>query len=648
MERIQMIGLEKSFGIDQIFSNVSFEIKQGERIGLVGPNGAGKSTLMKCILGLEELDKGQVVKNGTVKIGYLQQDVNLGDSSLEEEIQSAWADIHHLERQLEELTSYMACHEPSQEELQRLDYLQNRLEWLGGYEYELKTKRIIKGLGFSDSDLRKSANEFSGGQKTRINLAKALVRSPDFLFLDEPTNHLDMDMLEWLENYLSSYKGGILVISHDRYFLDHIVTSVVELEQCKINVFKGNYTKYINQRAHAMKAMAAAYEKQQEYIKKTEAYIDKYRAGIKSKMARGRQSQLNRLERIEAPVITEQIAFTFPKPSMSADKVLILDDVTVGYDRQQPIASGLSTVIRRGETVALIGPNGAGKSTLVKTIMGDIAPIDGTITVGNRVEVGYFSQEHETLHPQWQVIDEVKSYFDGSEEKARHVLGRFLFRGDDVFKRIKELSGGEQARVALLKIFLEGNNFLILDEPTNHLDIGTREVVEKALQDFEGTCFVISHDRYFLDQITTRTLGLKDGHITEYIGNYSYYKEKIKEQEFLSQQHKEGIIQNTNDDKVGENTISTRKKLEDSDDTSIIDTHILKPTNSYMAEKKIGEVEMNIARAEATIKMYETQLMDPALQSDIGELERVACELEMEKKELDHLYEVWETLMGGE
>lgn len=648
MERIQMIGLEKSFGIDQIFSNVSFEIKQGERIGLVGPNGAGKSTLMKCILGLEELDKGQVVKNGTVKIGYLQQDVNLGDSSLEEEIQSAWADIHYLERQLEELTSYMACHEPSQEELQRLDYLQNRLEWLGGYEYELKTKRIIKGLGFSDSDLRKSANEFSGGQKTRINLAKALVRSPDFLFLDEPTNHLDMDMLEWLENYLSSYKGGILVISHDRYFLDHIVTSVVELEQCKINVFKGNYTKYINQRAHAMKAMAAAYEKQQEYIKKTEAYIDKYRAGIKSKMARGRQSQLNRLERIEAPVITEQIAFTFPKPSMSADKVLILDDVTVGYDRQQPIASGLSTVVRRGETVALIGPNGAGKSTLVKTIMGDIAPIDGTITVGNRVEVGYFFQEHETLHPQWQVIDEVKSYFDGSEEKARHVLGRFLFRGDDVFKRIKDLSGGEQARVALLKIFLEGNNFLILDEPTNHLDIGTREVVEKALQDFEGTCFVISHDRYFLDQITTRTLALKDGHITEYIGNYSYYKEKIKEQEFLSQQNKEGIIQNTNDDKVGESTISTRKKLEDSDDTSIMDTHILKPTNSYMAEKKIGEVEMNIARAEATIKMYETQLMDPALQSDIGELERVACELEMEKKELDHLYEVWETLMGGE
>lgn len=647
MERIQMIGLEKSFGIDQIFSNVSFEIKQGERIGLVGPNGAGKSTLMKCILGLEELDKGQVVKNGTVKIGYLQQDVNLGDSSLEKEIQSAWADIHHLEHQLEELTSYMACHEPNQEELQRLDYLQNRLEWLGGYEYELKTKRIIKGLGFSDSDLRKSANEFSGGQKTRINLAKALVRSPDFLFLDEPTNHLDMDMLEWLENYLSSYKGGILVISHDRYFLDHIVTSVVELEQCKINVFKGNYTKYISQRAHAMKAMAAAYEKQQEYIKKMEAYIDKYRAGIKSKMARGRQSQLNRLERIEAPVTTEQITFTFPKPSMSADKVLILDDVTVGYDRQQPIASGLSTVIRRGETVALIGPNGAGKSTLVKTIMGDIAPIDGTITVGNRVEVGYFSQEHETLHPQWQVIDEVKSYFDGSEEKARHVLGRFLFRGDDVFKCIKDLSGGEQARVALLKIFLEGNNFLILDEPTNHLDIGTREVVEKALQDFEGTCFVISHDRYFLDQITTRTLALKDGHITEYIGNYSYYKEKIKEQEFLSQQQKEGIIQNTNDDKVGETTAFARKKMQDSDDTSIMDTHILKPTNSYMAEKKLGEVEMNIARAEATIKMYETQLMDPALQSDIGELERVARELEMEKKELDHLYEVWETLMGG-
>ncbi|MDY5408405.1 ABC-F family ATP-binding cassette domain-containing protein [Veillonella caviae] len=631
MERIRVIGLGKSFGVRQVFSNVSFEIKEGDRIALVGPNGAGKSTLLKCILGYEELDEGQVVTSPVASIGYLQQDVNLGDDSLAVEIEKAWADVHALEDKLAELTTYLENHEASEGDLQRLDYLQNRLEWLGGYDYEQKTKRIVYGLGFTDEDLDKPASDFSGGQKTRINLAKALVRSPDFLFLDEPTNHLDMDMLEWLEGYLSSYPGGILIVSHDRYFLDRIVTGVVELDHHKAITYKGNYSRYIAQRDERLKSELAAYEKQQEYIKKTEEYIDKYRAGIKSKMARGRQSQLNRLERLEAPEIRDTLQFSFPPAAMSADKVLVLDHVSIGYSSDRPIIDDVSTVVRRGESVALIGANGAGKSTLVKTIVGELFPVDGYIDIGNRVQVGYFSQEHEELHNQWQVVDEIKHDFNFSEEKARNVLGSFLFRGDDVFKLVGDLSGGERARLALLKLFLQGNNFLILDEPTNHLDIPTREIVEQALREFGGTCFIISHDRYFLDQVSTRTLVLEDKSLTEYLGNYSYYKEKLKEREDLAALHEITIVQE-------KEVSSGQQKQELSRDEP------KKKTNTYMVEKQLNEVESEIARLEATMKMYEVQLSNPVVQQDAEEMTSLSVQLETTESDLQVLYEKWESL----
>ena len=631
MERIRMIGLGKSFGVRQVFSNVSFEIKEGDRIALVGPNGAGKSTLLKCILGIEELDEGQVVMSPVASIGYLQQDVNLGDASLAEEIEKAWEDVHALENKLQELTTYLETHEASESDLQRLDYLQNRLEWLGGYDYEQKTKRIVYGLGFTDEDLYKPANAFSGGQKTRINLAKALVRRPDFLFLDEPTNHLDMEMLEWLEGYLSSYRGGILIVSHDRYFMDRIVTGVVELDHHKATTYRGNYSRYVAQREERLKADTIAYEKQQEYIKKTEEYIDKYRAGIKSKMARGRQSQLNRLERLEAPGTSHSLDFKFPPAAMSADKVLVLDHVSIGYKTDDPIIDDVSVVVRRGESVALIGPNGAGKSTMVKAIVGELFPIEGHIDIGNRVQVGYFSQEHEELHDRWQVVDEIINNYNFTEEKARNVLGSFLFKGDDVFKLVGDLSGGERARLALLKLFLQGDNFLILDEPTNHLDVPTREIVERALQQFGGTCFIISHDRYFLDQVSTRTLVLENKGFTEYLGNYSYYKEKLKEQQDIAALTEVVEEVAKEDVKSEAKTISTSPSDEPK-----------KKTNTYMVEKQLAEVEEEIARLEATMKMYEVQLANPVVQQDLEEMANISKQLSDTESSLQVLYEKWE------
>lgn len=631
MERIRMIGLGKSFGVRQVFSNVSFEIKEGDRIALVGPNGAGKSTLLKCILGIEELDEGQVVMSPVASIGYLQQDVNLGDASLAEEIETAWEDVHALENKLQELTTYLETHEASESDLQRLDYLQNRLEWLGGYDYEQKTKRIVYGLGFTDEDLYKPANAFSGGQKTRINLAKALVRSPDFLFLDEPTNHLDMEMLEWLEGYLSSYRGGILIVSHDRYFMDRIVTGVVELDHHKATTYRGNYSRYVAQREERLKADTIAYEKQQEYIKKTEEYIDKYRAGIKSKMARGRQSQLNRLERLEAPETSHSLDFKFPPAAMSADKVLVLDHVSIGYKTDDPIIDDVSVVVRRGESVALIGPNGGGKSTMVKAIVGELFPTEGHIDIGNRVQVGYFSQEHEELHDRWQVVDEIINNYNFTEEKARNVLGSFLFKGDDVFKLVGDLSGGERARLALLKLFLQGDNFLILDEPTNHLDVPTREIVERALQQFGGTCFIISHDRYFLDQVSTRTLVLENKGLTEYLGNYSYYKEKLKEQQDIAALTEVVEEVAKEDVKSEAKTISTSPSDEPK-----------KKTNTYMVEKQLAEVEEEIARLEATMKMYEVQLANPVVQQDLAEMENISKQLSDTESNLQKLYEKWE------
>jgi len=475
-------------------------------------------------------------------------------------------------------------------------------------------------------------------------------------------------MLEWLEGYLKSYKGGIVIISHDRYFLDQVATEVVELSHHKVHTYKGNYSQFLKQREQQRLAYQRAYEKQQEHIRKTEEYIDKYRAGIKSKMARGRQSQLDRLERLEAPDQDREFAFTFPKPEMSADRVLMVEDVSIGYDKEHPVATHITTTLRRGDVVGLIGANGAGKSTLVKTIMGELNTLDGTIITGNRVQTGYFSQEHEELHPTWSVLQEIMAPYDMSEESARSVLGAFQFRGDDVFKLVGDLSGGERARVALLQLFLEGRNFLILDEPTNHLDIPTRETVEQALQQFEGTLLIISHDRYLLDALAKRIVVLDNGGIEEFHGNYSYYKEKLLERSVLAAQRAqqlESAQMNRNNGvahtvpngdatgKIVQGTVSAEVGKDATGSTRVSQTEIShvetvvapkKKTNSFMLEKELAKVESDIARYEATIKMYTVQLQDPSIQGDIGEYERLSKELEDTTAQLETLYKRWERL----
>lgn len=638
MGSIKVQKLSKAFGVRTVFHDVSFEIRRGERIGLIGANGAGKSTLLKCLIGEEEYDSGAFIVSEGESIGYLQQDITFDDSiTLRQTITDAWQDVLKLEKQLKDVEKEMQAHPDDTDLMNRYARMQERFEWLGGYEYEAMSRKIIQGLGFTEDDMDRPVQNFSGGQKTRINLAKALVRRPDYLFLDEPTNHLDMDMLEWLEGYLLSYGGGVLIVSHDRYFLDKVATGILELEHEKVTFYKGNYSRYAKQKAERQKALLGAYRKQQEHIKETEEYIRKYKAGIKAKQARGRQSQLDRLERIEIDHDAATLHFTFKPTEECGQKVLVLDDICGGYGKRQ-LFNHLSLLLRRGESVSLIGPNGAGKTTLIRMIMGELEPDSGHITLGSRVHIGYFAQEHTELHGAWSILEEIMNAFSYGEDEARSVLGRFLFRGDDVFKIIDSLSGGEKARLALLKLFLQGPNFLILDEPTNHLDIPTREVLEQALLDFGGTYLVVSHDRYFLDKITKRTLVLEQQKLKEFLGNYTYYREKEREAAELAAQaaaeREEHLPKKETPKPV---TAAPKEK-------TVTATKPKEKEMSYGQAQKLEKIEMKIAELEATVKMYEVQLNDPVNQADTEKMMALTKEYETTQAKLEDAYATWETL----
>lgn len=623
MATLKISGLSKSFGIKTVFENVSFDVRSGERIGLVGANGAGKTTLLKCIIGTEEYDKGSVKASDGAIIGYLRQDFNYTSHTIREEMEEAWKDVLFYKDKIERLTRELETNKSDENLVREYGRAEERFEFLGGYEYESTTRKILTGLGFSDEDWDRDIRSFSGGQKVRINLAAAFVRHPDFLLFDEPTNHLDMNMLEWLEDYLRSYKGGILMISHDRYFLDAAATGILDLENHHIRSFRGGYTRYMETKENQDRAYQKAYDKQQEHIKETEEYIRRYKAGIKAKQARGRQSQLDRLVRLEKPVHQASLRFHFDPPQECADKVLDVLRVEGSYGNQV-LFKDLTMHIRRGETVGLIGPNGAGKTTLLKIITGEKKLDSGFVQLGNNVKMGYYSQEQERLHPNLTVLDEVRDTFNFGEKEARNILGMFLFRGDDVFKTVGMLSGGEKARLSLLCLFLEKPNFLILDEPTNHLDIPTREIMEEALKAFGGTCLVVSHDRYFLDKVVGRILDLDQGKLTEYLGNYSYYREKKKDLEEF-EKDRNGLAAAVEEEKKEEKPPEKQ--------------HQQKEEPSQADISKLNHVEMEIGRLEATVKMYTVQMsMNPENYSALAQ------EYEEAKKKLDDLYRKWDEL----
>lgn len=646
MEVIRIQDLTKSFGINEIFHNVSFSLAHGDKIGLIGPNGTGKSTLLRCILGEEEYDSGEIIIPSEARISYVEQQTELVDRTLWEELVSAHHEILSWRAELSMLEEAIATEQDADKQanaMRRYERVTLLYEQAGGYQYEALVRRVAHGLGFGEGDMERQVREFSGGQVTRILLAKALIRQPDFLFLDEPTNHLDIQMVEWLEKFLAEYKGGVLLISHDRYFLDNVVNGIVSLEHHTADVYRGNYTRYLEQKTMNDLALKSAYEKQQVQIAKTEEYIRKYKAGIKSKQARGREKQLKRLERIVLPpeAATFQY-FAFHPPAECAQRVAELENVSASYDGRT-IFSGLDLVVHNGDGIALIGPNGAGKTTLLKILTGELTSPTGRVKLGSRVKVGYFSQHHEGLNPNHTLIDEIVIEYGVTLEQARGYLGAFLFRGDDVYKLIGDLSGGEKARVAFLKLMMSGANFLILDEPTNHLDIPAKEAVEDALMSYPGTFLAVSHDRYFLDKVANWIIELDGGELTSYNGTYSYYQE-MKERERLAAEAalaEQEAQEKAQKDKKEKNIPIPQASATAKEKTTV------KPKRNLSAEereKKIHDIEGEIVMLEMELKGIEYQLSLPESHADKQTAETLTAEYETATQKLEDKYAEWEEL----
>ena len=509
------------------------------------------------------------------------------------------------------------------------------------------------------------AASLSGGQKTRLLLAAALVSSPDFLLLDEPTNHLDIRMMEWLEGYLRDFKGGVLVVSHDRAFLDHVATRILEMEGGHIRSFTGNYTKYLAQKEILAKTEKAAYDAQQNFIAEQEAYIRRFKAGIKSKMARGRQSRLDRLERLEAPVENESFSLRLPKAPESAERVLILEHLKVGYG-DNVLAKDVDLVLRRGEKVGLIGPNGSGKTTMLRTILGEIPALGGEAIIGNRVKIGYFSQSYERLNPEQTLLENFLTEYGLTEEHTRSLLGGMLFHGDDVFKEIGTLSGGQKARLVLLKLVLDGANLLILDEPTNHLDILAKETVEAALEVFDGSVLVVSHDRYLVNEVCDRIWEIEGHRILDYKGDYGFYleeKQKRKQAEeaesFIREQQvrKEEAPESCREQEAKGNTAVQPENGETSSevvrdagkpwDGKIKKQEIKKARRHSPAqlEELIAKVELRLREQEAMLGWLDKQISIPENHLDLEKSKAMAAEREEYVKTIDELVQKWEELL---
>ncbi|CAM2980394.1 ABC-F family ATP-binding cassette domain-containing protein [Paenibacillus sediminis] len=641
---LQATGITKLYGTTPVLEGINLQILERERIGLVGLNGAGKSTFLKILAGELSYDSGQIYKAKETTIGYLAQNSGLqSDRTIWEEMLHVFTPLIEAEKELRSLEEQIADPSNMQDEKKYSELLNRysvRQDWFkdhGGYEMNNRIRSVLHGMGFGDFAPDTLISTLSGGQKTRLALARILLQAPDLLMLDEPTNYLDIQTLTWLEDYLRSYPGALLVVSHDRYFLDRLVTTIVEIERHRSYRYTGNYSRYMELKAKEYEIQLKQYEKQQDEIARMETFIQRnlVRAST-TKRAQSRRKALEKMDRMDRPQgDLKKAHFSFEVEYMSGKEVLQVSNLAVSFDGSPPLFRGVSFDLRRGETVALIGPNGIGKSTLLKTIIGELKPAEGEIWWGTKVKVGYYDQEHTHLNPQNTVLEEVWSTYPHMEEvRIRTVLGNFLFSGEDVQKKISALSGGEKARVSLAKLMLKEANFLILDEPTNHLDLFSREVLESALLDFEGTLLFISHDRYFLNKMAERIVELHPEGANLFLGNYDDFVAKKEELAELAEE--------------AANTAAKKKtELDNSTDKS--------GASSFEAEKqakreernrlrKVEQLEEQIAKLESEISALEEELTLPEVYQDYVAVQERQTSIDQKKAELAAAYEAWEAL----
>ena len=631
-------NIEKAFGEEVIVSGGSFHIEDHEKAALVGPNGAGKTTLLKMIVGEIQADGGNVVLTRGKTMGYLaqHQDMN-NDHTIYQEVRTAKADILDMERQIREIEQEMKhlSGERLEERMNTYQRLTAAFERENGYACESEITGVLKGLGFTEEEFDKKMNELSGGQKTRVSLGKLLVTKPDVLLLDEPTNHLDIESIRWLETFLMNYKGAVLIVSHDRYFLDRVVSKVVEIFQHKGYVYQGNYSDYAKKKAAIRAAMIKQYYNQQREIRHQEEVIAKLKSFNREKSikrAESREKLLDKIERIEKPTEDNtDIRIVLEPNVVSGNDVLKVEGLAKAFPPLQ-LFSGINFEVKRGERVALIGNNGTGKTTILKIINELIPPDAGTVTLGSNVHIGYYDQEHQQLHMEKTIFDEIADdYPNLNNTKVRNVLAAFLFTDDDVYKRIEDLSGGERGRVALAKLMLSDANFLILDEPTNHLDITSKEILEEALKSYTGTVFFVSHDRYFINQTATRILELTGETVVNYIGNYDYYLEKHDQMVAL-------YVKKPEDEAQTEASVKETAQKVDWQTQKAEQARIRKIENALKkAEEKIAELEEKIASIDAECAKPEVAVNSAKL----GELTKQQSEYQ---EELEKQYEVWEEL----
>ena len=620
--------IAKSFGVNAVLRDVSLTVQQGDRIGLVGVNGCGKSTLMRILAGLDAQDGGEISLVRGLRVGYLaQQNMVTSGETVWNELQKVYEQVFAMEKKLRELEDEMAHAHTDAQRFAQLsadyDRLTQRFEEADGYSWKSMVSGVLNGLGFKPAQYDQCVDSLSGGEQTRLCLARLLLQKPDLLLLDEPTNHLDMETLQWLENYLAAYKGSVLVISHDRYFLDHVCTGIAEILMGSSEQYNGNYTRYIAQRQERFESRMRAYEIQQKEIERQQAIIARYRMFNREKSIRAAESRekaLDRMEKLEKPVDERAIRFSFEARRRTGEDVLQLTEISKSFGEKH-LFHDLTLRVRAGDRVALIGPNGVGKSTLIKIIVGEEQPDTGFIRYGSNVDIGYYDQHQSTLHADKTALDEIWDRFPQMEQSnVRGALGMFLFTGDDVFKPIHTLSGGEKGRVALTALMLRKDNLLLLDEPTNHLDMDSREVLEDALTDFGGTIITVSHDRYFINRIANRIIEMQPDGVTEYIGNYDDYIERKNRPVAVEAE-------------AGK----TKTELEKEKRREKLSRQALRQLKirAQEAEKAVGIKEAEIAELEA-------QMADPSLYSDAQKTADVQRAYQKAQQALQTLYEQWE------